>query len=80
MRLCGLLLLTEPGGLLVRLWSVCHSNEPAKTAKPVAMPFGLWVQMEPRNRVRWRYIYAEGRCHRKQFWDAVCDNWLFVSN
>jgi len=25
----------------------------AKTAEPIEMPFGLWAQMGPRNRVRW---------------------------
>jgi len=32
--------------------SVCHYREPcAETAEPIEIPFGLWTQMGPRNRV-----------------------------
>jgi len=27
--------------------SVCHSSEPAKTAEPIEMPFGLRTQVGP---------------------------------
>jgi len=35
--------------------------------------------MGHRNRVRWGFRGAEGRCHGNQFWDAVCCNWLSMS-
>ena len=30
---------------------VCHSLDPAKTAEPIKMPFGLWVWVGSRNHV-----------------------------
>ena len=37
-------------GLSVSL-SVCHTNEPCKTAKAIELPFGLKARMGPRNHV-----------------------------
>jgi len=31
--------------------SVCHTNEPSKTAAPIEMPFGLRTRVGPRNHV-----------------------------
>jgi len=30
---------------------VCHDLEPAKTAEPIQMPFGLWTRVGPGNHV-----------------------------
>ena len=49
----------------------------AKSSEPTEMPFGLWARMGQRNRVRWESTGAEGRSYGKQFWDAICYNWLF---
>jgi len=40
----------------------------AKMAEPIEMPFGLWAQMDPRNRVL-------GGSPEVQFWDA---KWLLM--
>jgi len=32
-------------------WSVCHDREPAKTAEPIEVPFGLWSRVGPRKHV-----------------------------
>ena len=31
--------------------SVCRSRDPAETAEPIEMPFGLWTRVDPKNRV-----------------------------
>jgi len=48
--MCGLSLHAEQRGLSVCLL-VCHSREPCKTAKPIDVPFGLWVRLGTRNHV-----------------------------
>ena len=43
------------------------SPEPYKTAKTIAMPFGLWVQIGSVNHIRWASRYL----HRKeQLWET----------
>jgi len=28
-------------------WSVCHDRDPAETAEPIEMPFGVWIRVGP---------------------------------
>jgi len=67
--------LGENGRPIVKYRDTLWSS--VQTAEPIRIPFGLWARMGLRNRVGWGSIGAEGACHRNQFWDAICYNWLW---